>query len=135
MADMISAIATTDPGLQVNAAKERAEVNREQFLQILVEEMANQNPLDPMDNSQFLEQLVGLQTLEQTSALTDALKTFERFMQMSYSAGLIGREIVAFNLEGDRVEGVVDKVTIQNGEVQIHIGSETVPAHGILEIR
>ena len=131
---MVPEITTNSFGLDITAARNRSEINREQFLQILVTEMSNQNPLDPMDNAQFLQQLVGLQTLEQTSALTDALKSFERFMQMSYSSGLIGRTIKGFNSDGETVEGLVEKVTLENNKVLLHVGAETVSSNSVTEI-
>ena len=131
----ITGVTGTDPGLEITAARERSKINREQFLQILVTELSNQNPMDPIDNAQFMQQLVGLQTLEQTSALTDALKTFERFLQVSNSAALLGRTVKAFNVDGEDVEGVVNRVLIENGKVLLEVGSEMVPAHGIKEIQ
>jgi flagellar basal-body rod modification protein FlgD len=132
----MDAITALNPGtgLEVSAARERAEVNREQFLEILVTEMVNQNPLDPMDNEAFLQQLVGLQTLEQTSALTDALKTFERFMQMSSASGLIGRTIKGVNDQGDLIEGVVDKVVMEHNDVMLRVGPHSMPFRGVGEI-
>ena len=130
---MIEAI-TTGSGLDVTAARQRAAISRDDFLQILVTELTNQDPLEPMDNAQFLQQLVGLQTLEQTSALTDALKTFERVMQVGSASGMIGREVKAINSKGEPIEGVVTKVVIQNGNVQLEIDSELVSMTGVLEI-
>lgn len=131
---MIDAIMAADPGMEVHSARKRAELNQEQFLEILVKELTTQNPLEPMDNSQFLQQLVGLQTLEQTSALTDALKTFERFMQMNSAAGLIGKGVKGVDGEGAAVTGVVSKVVMDGGKVLLQIGSHRVPVHGVQEI-
>ena len=127
---MIDAI-TAGSGLEVSAARNRAQVSQEDFLQILVAELTNQNPMDPMDNAQFLQQLVGLQTLEQTSALTDALKTFERFLNMGSAAGLIGKTVSGFGLEGQPVTGIVDKVVMENGSVLLQVGAELMPMHGV----
>ena len=130
---MIDAVSNT-LGMEVTAAAERADVNREQFLQILISELTSQNPLDPMDNSQFLDQLVGMQTLEQTSALTDALKTFERFMQMSSASNLIGRSVRAVDVQGAPVEGTVERVTVESGKVMLKVGPHNVPYQGVQEI-
>jgi len=131
---MIEALKGTDSGFGVTAARERSQVNRDQFLKILVTELSNQDPMDPLDNAQFLQQLVGLQTLEQTSALTDALKTFERFLQMTSVSGLIGRDIAGTGTEGQSVQGKVDKVLVENGTVLLQVGPHRVPVQGIQEI-
>ena len=121
-------------GLEVGTSSQRAQVNREQFLEILVSELTHQNPLEPMDNSQFLDQLVSLQTLEETSALTDALKTFENFMQMSSAANMIGRTVKAVDDQGFPVEGIVERVTVENGNVMLQVGPHRVPYQGVQEI-
>ncbi len=131
---MITPIAGTDLGMEVTASRERSELSRDQFLQLLVTEMTTQNPLDPIDNAQFLEQLVGLQSLEQTSALTDALKTFQRFQQVSSASGLIGRMVKAFDKEGQDVEGIVTSIVIDNKEVLLKIGETFAPIENVKEI-
>ena len=98
---MVDAIGGMNIGSVVSTAGNRASVTRDQFLQILVTELTTQNPMDPLDNGEFMQQLVGLQSLEQTAALTDSLKSFERFIQMSTASNLIGQTIKG--LTGGRV--------------------------------
>lgn len=132
---MVNAVSPASVGKAAgSSAQNRATASREQFLQILVQELTNQNPLDPIDNAQFLQQLVGLQTLEQTSALTDALHSFESFLQMSSAAGFIGRSMKGFDVDGQRVEGVVSKVVMEDGKVQLQVGDHRVDLKGVEEI-
>lgn len=131
---MVNALAAAGSAAGLASAEARASVSREQFLQLLVSELSNQNPLDPMDNSQFLQQLVGLQSLEQTASLTDTLRTFERFMQMSSASGLIGRSIVGFTTSGKSIEGVVSSVRMEEGKILLQVGGDQVPFHGVEEI-
>jgi flagellar basal-body rod modification protein FlgD len=57
-----------------------AQESKEMFLQILVAQLRNQNPLDPSDPMQFISQLAQFSSLEQTilmrqdlTAIRDAL--------------------------------------------------------------
>ena len=132
---MIEAItANTNPAFAVTAAQQRAGLSRDQFLQILVAELTNQDPLDPMDNAQFLQQLVSMQTLEQTSVLTDTLQSFQKFMQMSSASALVGRIIKGISAEGNSIEGIVDKIVMEKGSVTLHVGTHRVPFQGVQEI-
>lgn len=66
------------------------------FLRMLTEQMKNQDPLDPMDATQFTGQLVQFsqveQTVQQTGVLRDVLARIGG-MDMMQAAGMIGREV------------------------------------------
>ena len=47
---------------------------------------------------------------------------------------LIGRRIEGLNGDGDAVSGVVDKVTIQDKAVKLHVGDEVVPLTNVREV-
>lgn len=131
---MVAPLAGVDSSGNVTKAQNRASVTRDQFLQILVAELTSQNPLDPMDNGQFMQQMVSLQSLEQTSALTDSLKTFERFLQMSSGSSLIGKNVKGLDVAGKAVEGVVSRVVMEEGEVNLVVGGHKVPVNAVTEI-
>ena len=131
---MVAPIAGADKAGVITKASERASISRDQFLQILVAELSSQSPLDPLDNGQFMQQLVGLQGLEQTAALTDSLKTFERFLQMSSGSTLIGRKVKGLSTSGENVEGTVSKVVLENDKVHLVVGPHKVQVNSVTEI-
>jgi flagellar basal-body rod modification protein FlgD len=69
---MIAAISQNDPatasssssGTTTSAAN--TTVSKDEFLQLLVAQIQNQDPLNPADGTQFLTQLAQFQTLEQS---------------------------------------------------------------------
>jgi flagellar basal-body rod modification protein FlgD len=132
---MISALAGPGAGAGVATAAGRASLSRDEFLKILVTELTSQDPLEPMDNSEFVQQLVGLQTLEQTAALTDGLRSFESFMQMSSASSMIGRTVRGRLPSGAAVEGVVSSVSLEGGQVNLTVGQYRLPLGSITEIR
>lgn len=131
---MISTVGSAGGASGIAGSANRASVSREQFLKLLVTELSSQNPLDPLDNSQFMNQLVGLQTLEQTAALTDSLKAFEQFMQMSSAASFLGKKIKGVAEGGGAVEGNVLKVVMDKGKAMLLVGDKKVPLAGVQEI-
>ena len=66
------------------------------FLRLLTTQMQNQDPLDPMDTSQYTQQLVQYsqveQSLQQTGVLKDILARLSG-SDMAQASGLIGREV------------------------------------------
>jgi flagellar basal-body rod modification protein FlgD len=69
---MISAISQNDPAAAsssssgTTAATGTSEVTKNMFLQLLVAQIKNQDPLNPADGTQFLTQLAQFQQLEQS---------------------------------------------------------------------
>jgi flagellar basal-body rod modification protein FlgD len=131
---MVSPLSSLGGAGPVTQAQSRASISRDQFLQILVSELSQQNPLDPLDNAQFMQQLVGLQSLEQTAALTDSLKTFERFLQMASGSAMIGRKVTGITPAGELVAGFVTKVALENGQVNVVVGNSRLPIESVVEI-
>ena len=66
------------------------------FLKLLTTQMQNQDPLDPLDTSQYTSQLVQYsqveQSIQQTGLLKDVVARLS-ISDMTQMAGLIGREI------------------------------------------
>lgn len=66
------------------------------FLKLLTTQMQNQDPLDPMDTSQYTQQLVQYsqveQSIQQTGLLRDVLARLSS-SDMAQASGLIGREV------------------------------------------
>jgi|SRR5438105_15100927 flagellar basal-body rod modification protein FlgD len=64
-----------DSGSDKTKTEKPDSVNKEMFLQLLVAQIKNQNPLNPADGTQFLTQLAQFSQLEQTIAIRQDLET------------------------------------------------------------
>jgi flagellar basal-body rod modification protein FlgD len=73
-------------------------LGKDDFLMLLVTQLRNQDPLQPMENTEFVAQLAQFSSLEQLTNIGDQLALVE-IGQMSVSnmqaASLVGREITA----------------------------------------
>ena len=131
---MVNAVANSGFSGAVSAAQDRANVSRDDFMKILVTELSSQDPLEPMDNSQFLDQLIGLQTLDQSAAMTDGLRTFQNFMEMSYGSSLVGKNVKALGNDGELVEGNVSKVVVEDSSASVVVDNKKIPVSAVREI-
>lgn len=75
-------MATTPVSSSTNSASgfgllsgNEATMGRDDFLKLLVEQIKNQDPLAPKDNSEFVAQLAQFSSLEQSMAMNDRLDT------------------------------------------------------------
>ena len=86
-----------------SAATQGGAPGKEDFLQLLVAQLAHQDPLQPMENTEFVAQLAQFSSLEQLVGVNtnlDALSMAQLAMTNSQVAGLIGKEVEA---RGDRL--------------------------------
>lgn len=76
----ISAVATTintAPATTPKSAKQDL-VSQDNFLQLLVAQIKNQDPLNPADGTQFLNQLAQFSSLEQLVGIRTELRTAQQ---------------------------------------------------------
>jgi flagellar basal-body rod modification protein FlgD len=78
-------------------AKTSTEDTQNRFLSLLVAQMKNQDPLNPLDNAQVTSQMAQLSTvqgIENMNASLEALAASMGANQMAQAAGLIGRGVL-----------------------------------------
>ena len=92
---------TTGGGANLQAAG----ITQQDFLRILLTQLTQQDPLKPMDNTQFVAQLAQFSQLEQTQQLSDSVTTSLATQTDSQAIGLIGRNVTVAAL------GLFGKVT------------------------
>ena len=102
----------SDP-FAVPTVDKNEDVNKEDFLLLLVEQLKNQNPLEPMDGTDFTAQLAQFSSLEQQTAMNDNLALLQ-----DYSATL--NRLSALDMIGKEVEfdGVGSGSVAINGDGQ-----------------
>ena len=84
-------------GAGATQARNSTQETKDRFLSLLVAQMKNQDPLNPLDNAQVTSQLAQLSTvqgIENMNASLTALATSLGGNQMAQSANLIGRTVL-----------------------------------------
>jgi flagellar basal-body rod modification protein FlgD len=92
------------------SAKNAAET-QDRFLKLLVAQMNNQDPLNPMDNAQVTSQMAQIQQVTSLSTLDSSIKTLGlQFGQMQalQSISLVGREVSVPGNKMQVKEGVAE---------------------------
>lgn len=81
---------------QRNTTKSDAEATQDRFLKLLVEQMKNQDPLNPMDNAQVTSQMAQLSTVTGIDKLNTTMADMISNVQAGQSyqaANMIGRSV------------------------------------------
>ncbi|MHA6289057.1 flagellar hook assembly protein FlgD [Maricaulis sp. CAU 1757] len=88
MTDAISSIGNSSPALD-NSRTGLAD-NFEMFLTLLTQQMKNQDPLNPLDSTQFVNQLVDFSSVEQQIAQNQNLESLLLLQSASAQASSVG---------------------------------------------
>jgi len=103
-------------------------------LKILVAEMRYQNPLNPQDGNQFISQMVELSIMEQMFNLVKDVETLLRAQELSLSAGLLGKRVVAEGKDGKDIKGAVEKVVVDKDGIRLVINGTAYDYEALKEV-
>jgi flagellar hook assembly protein FlgD len=101
------------------------ELNLDSFLKLLITELQNQDPLNPLDNSEMLAQIHQIRQIGATDKLTSTLDSVLLGQNIASSTGLIGQDVNAISDNGERVSGTVSRVSIESGVPKLRLDSLT----------
>jgi len=86
------------------------ELDQTDFLQLLVAQLQYQDPMDPMDDRDFIAQMAQFSTLSQ-------MQTLVRHQMTTLGAGLLGQDLAMETAEGDRIEGHIESIRWSDDEL------------------
>jgi len=84
----------------------------ELFFNILTAQLINQDPLEPMDNMDFTNNMTSISSLQQMQTLTDAFQNFASQQKAFDAHSLLGMQVTTtiLNSDGTPVSGKVSSV-------------------------
>jgi flagellar basal-body rod modification protein FlgD len=133
-ATSITSTSTPLPVTQAASGK-NAEMGKDQFLKLFVAQLQHQDPMNPMEDSDFMGQMASFSTLEQVTNLATANEAIAANLHLSQSVGLIGRTVTWTDEADVTHTGVVEKVSQQDGNPVLTIsGTEGVDPTTITQI-
>ncbi len=106
----------------------------EQFLQLLITELQNQDPMQPMENSEMVQQLNQIWQIQANQGMTESLESVTLGQNMATATALLGQSIIGMDQNSDLVNGLVDRVTIEDGAPMRHVGEHTINLENVSEV-
>ena len=106
----------------------------EDFLQLLVTQLQNQDPTDPMDNEALLGQLSSMWTLQANVELSDTLADFGAAQGLTTAAGLIGRTVSGSDEAGAAISGPVERAFVTDGTAYVRVGTSNVKLTDVTDV-
>jgi len=103
--------ASTSPGSSTSSM----DAAQDRFLKLLVAQLNNQDPMNPMDNAQMTSQMAQINTVTGIQQVNDTLKSMaEQFtaMQVLQGSNLVGHDVLlkgnTLAINNGRAEGAID---------------------------
>ena len=109
------------------------------YMKLLVTQLRNQNPLEPMDNNEMASQLAQFSQLSQLETMNSSFSQALQAADRTYANSLIGKEVSFLTddsgNETDVKSGKVDKV-INDGEgsVLLQVGDYLLGLDGVISV-
>lgn len=108
----------------------KSELGKDDFLKLLTQQLKNQDPMNPMDDMQFISQMSEFSSLEQ---MVNMNKSLEKFMStfatnsQTQAMMFLGTTVTAQSPEMEEpLTGVVDMVGFKDGKPFLKIGDIAV---------
>ena len=112
-----------------------------QFLNLIITQLQNQDPLAPTDNAALMAQVGQLREITANDKLTTTLTSFSITQELTTASTLIGKKIQGLDTTGSEITGVVDSVSIKvdekdrnNRQVRVQVGNKTVDMSNVRAI-
>jgi flagellar basal-body rod modification protein FlgD len=109
-------------------------VNMQDFLKLLITELQSQDPTNPVDNSEILQQLSQIKAIESNDRLSSTLTSLQYQQALVTAGSLLLQNVEGLTDDGTQVSGQVDSVSIENQEVNLNIGQNVVPMKNLITI-
>ncbi|WP_280768978.1 flagellar hook assembly protein FlgD [Salipaludibacillus daqingensis] len=124
------------------------ELGKDAFLKILLTQLQNQDPMNPMEDQEFIAQMAQFSSLEQMTNMNENLQKFMDMQKRSdfvSHSDLIGKKVEWEKVlskddqgkpkETEKLDGIVTSVVFKDGQAKLVIdGDEKVSAKDLLSV-
>ncbi|MGJ9381413.1 flagellar hook assembly protein FlgD [Salipaludibacillus neizhouensis] len=109
-------------------------LGKDEFLKLLLTQLQNQDPMNPMKDQEFIAQMAQFSALEQTTNMNSNL---EKFLDMQTTQNFVSHsDLIGKQVEWDKTaedddtetvskSGIVTSVIFKDGQAQLVIDGET----------
>lgn len=108
-------------------------LSADDFTRIILTELSNQDPLQPNDTNQLLEQMSTLRSIQSNIDLSDQLTQITNQNSFSAAASMIGKSVTGYNTDLERVTDEVLSVSLSSDGIMLNLKSQGRMPMSLLE--
>ena len=109
-------------------------LNQDDFLQLLVTQLSQQDPMNPMKDTDFIAQMASFSSLEQSKEMLTDISALRTEQQLLQANSLIGRLVNVQSADGTLTSGTVDSVQVANGTPSLVVDGQTFTLSQVVSV-
>jgi flagellar basal-body rod modification protein FlgD len=113
---------------------DQGSLGKDDFLKLLVTQLQHQDPMNPMDDKDFMGQMAQFSSLEQITNLVTSTDEMHFASQVSQGVSLIGHQVTWEKSDGSSGAGTAESVSVDSGKILITVGGIQVEPGDIREV-
>ncbi|MCG3210060.1 MAG: hypothetical protein FOGNACKC_03689 [Anaerolineae bacterium] len=119
-----AANSTTKTTSGASHATASQDLGQDAFMQLLLAQLRNQDPLEPMKDSDFIAQLAQFNSLNEMTKMSQNIDELVKAQALGQGAALIGKTVRGLGSDGQTLTGVVTGLQISGGNVVLDISGQ-----------
>ncbi|SEJ56142.1 flagellar hook capping FlgD N-terminal domain-containing protein [Demequina mangrovi] len=128
--DGVSFVSSISAGATVSTSSQ--ELDSDDFMNLLMVQLQNQDPSSPMDTSEMMTQQTQLATVSQLTALNTTMQEQFALSMRVAALGMLGAEVSYTDGSGEVVSGTAESASFEGGVPTVTVGGEEIPLDYIL---
>lgn len=112
----------------VASKTDNTSLSKDAFLQLLVTQLKNQDPLQPQDNAEFISQMAQFTSVEQLMNMSEQLSALNQ--NLGTASGMIGKTVSWYELDDkgttNLISDVVDSIVSSEGTLYAKFSDNTL---------
>jgi len=110
-----------------NSTDKTSSLDQDDFLALLTTQLQHQDPLDPMDDTDFIAQMANFTSLEQTKDISSTVKSMSQAQQTLGLTSYLGKNVTIQD-DDQTITGEVEAITSGSDSLYVVVnGKEYLP--------
>lgn len=109
-------------------------LGQDDFLKLIIAQLSAQDPMNPVDDKEFIAQMAQFSTLQATTSMQQNLAQMSNQQAFLQANALIGRDVVLQNDQGTLISGTVSSLLMDSGTPQIVVNGQTYGVSALLSV-
>ncbi len=98
-------------------------LNPQDFIKMMITQLQNQDPLQPMQSSEILSQMSQIGQLQSSTTLQTAINGLMLQNQIGSGSNLMGKSVTGLDDDNKNVSGVVKSISVVDKNVYLQLDS------------
>ena len=110
----------------------KSQLGQDQFLKLMVAQLKSQDPLEPINNQEYLGQLAQFSTLSGIEKMNANFSDLLSLQQITQGSDLVGKQVSFTTADNQVGRGIVQGFAVNSGKIELQVNNTAVPIGNIV---